>query len=280
MVQVSGKHAFEPTDEVTLCYSFTFHAQTHRPTASLRKYVRPDPLMLSPRLLNATRSRAVVAHGSARNPTSTLSIVESDLEYMVSAPTVPVQDYPTAVSSLGNHVQESHGVPVRSIARSVVDTHDVVVSVLNPLAGAARIRELQAKVDRIQHELHQAHVQTHESERRLLASLEELEGLERAQFGFESTLASPKARALAPAAPRTPARSGRGIRSSLKPPEALREFWFPAAFSSTLTPDTLVPFELFGLPWVLFRDKDGRRGNSPPADQPWPAVQCTQQASW
>jgi chlorophyllide a oxygenase len=34
---------------------------------------------------------------------------------------------------------------------------------------------------------------------------------------------------------------------------ALKEFWFPAEFSSKLTANTMVPFELFDEPWVLFR---------------------------
>jgi chlorophyllide a oxygenase len=34
---------------------------------------------------------------------------------------------------------------------------------------------------------------------------------------------------------------------------ALKEFWYPAEFSSQLVLDTLIPFELFNEPWVLFR---------------------------
>jgi chlorophyllide a oxygenase len=35
--------------------------------------------------------------------------------------------------------------------------------------------------------------------------------------------------------------------------QPLKEFWFPAEFSSQLDSKTLVPFELFDEPWVLFR---------------------------
>lgn len=40
--------------------------------------------------------------------------------------------------------------------------------------------------------------------------------------------------------------------------EALKEFWYPAEFSSKLTKDLMVPFEIFDEPWVLFRDQEGR----------------------
>lgn len=49
------------------------------------------------------------------------------------------------------------------------------------------------------------------------------------------------------------ARPDRGLKSSLEAEPALKEFWYPAEFSSCLTKDTLIPFELFDEPWVLFR---------------------------
>lgn len=49
-----------------------------------------------------------------------------------------------------------------------------------------------------------------------------------------------------------------GLRSSLHLEDGLRHFWYPAEFSASLRPDTLVPFDLFGEPWVLFRDEAGR----------------------
>lgn len=48
------------------------------------------------------------------------------------------------------------------------------------------------------------------------------------------------------------------MQSSLEMEDALRNYWFPAEFSSTLTKDKLIPFELFGEPWVLFRDEKGQ----------------------
>ena len=50
----------------------------------------------------------------------------------------------------------------------------------------------------------------------------------------------------------------RALRSSLVAEEALKEFWYPAEFSSKLTKDMMVPFEIFDEPWVMFRDEEGR----------------------
>ena len=49
----------------------------------------------------------------------------------------------------------------------------------------------------------------------------------------------------------------RGLQSSLEIEEGLKNFWYPAAFASQLQKDTPVSFELFGQPWVLFRNKSG-----------------------
>jgi chlorophyllide a oxygenase len=49
------------------------------------------------------------------------------------------------------------------------------------------------------------------------------------------------------------ARPDRGLRSSLDAEPALKDFWYPAEFSSKLVENMMVPFELFEEPWVLFR---------------------------
>jgi nitrite reductase/ring-hydroxylating ferredoxin subunit len=53
-------------------------------------------------------------------------------------------------------------------------------------------------------------------------------------------------------------RRSRGLSSSMDAEPALKNFWYPCEFSSRLTPDKMVPFELFDEPWVLFRDEAGR----------------------
>eukprot|EP00955_Chlamydomonas_euryale_P027806 293431-Chlamydomonas_euryale.AAC.1 len=38
----------------------------------------------------------------------------------------------------------------------------------------------------------------------------------------------------------------------------LKEFWYPVEFSAKLTEGMMVPFDMFGEPWVLFRDEHGQ----------------------
>ena len=57
---------------------------------------------------------------------------------------------------------------------------------------------------------------------------------------------------------RLPRRSrGESLHSDLDLPDELKDFWFPVAFSSQLKGDEMVTMELFGEPWVLFRDAQG-----------------------
>ena len=67
---------------------------------------------------------------------------------------------------------------------------------------------------------------------------------------------TPSAAARSAPTQRATARS-RGLQSSLEIEEGLKNFWYPATFSCQLQKDTPVPFELFGQPWVLFRNKFG-----------------------
>ena len=50
---------------------------------------------------------------------------------------------------------------------------------------------------------------------------------------------------------------GGALHSDLELPDELKEFWFPVAFSSQLKEDAMVTMELFGEPWVMFRDAQG-----------------------
>ena len=49
----------------------------------------------------------------------------------------------------------------------------------------------------------------------------------------------------------------KALESSLILEDGLRNHWFAVQFSSKLDENTLIPFDLFGEPWVLFRDKNG-----------------------
>lgn len=51
---------------------------------------------------------------------------------------------------------------------------------------------------------------------------------------------------------------GGSLHSDLDLPKELQEFWFPAAFSSQLKEGAMVTMELFGEPWVMFRDAQGQ----------------------
>lgn len=49
----------------------------------------------------------------------------------------------------------------------------------------------------------------------------------------------------------------RQLQSDLDLPEQLQDFWYPVAFSSQMKDGAMVTMELFGQPWVLFRDAQG-----------------------
>uniref|UniRef100_A0A7S3QM46 Rieske domain-containing protein n=1 Tax=Dunaliella tertiolecta TaxID=3047 RepID=A0A7S3QM46_DUNTE len=50
-------------------------------------------------------------------------------------------------------------------------------------------------------------------------------------------------------------KDSRRLRSSLELEDGLRNFWYPTEFAKKLEPGMMVPFDLFGVPWVLFRDE-------------------------
>jgi len=72
------------------------------------------------------------------------------------------------------------------------------------------------------------------------------------------TMATTVARPVAPSLTATGTTKHSKIRSSLKLPENLKEFWYPVVFTKDLKEDTLTPVLLFGTDWVVFRDKDGK----------------------
>jgi hypothetical protein len=49
-----------------------------------------------------------------------------------------------------------------------------------------------------------------------------------------------------------------GLESDVRLSANLKNFWYPIEFSANLREDQLVPLELFDVPWVVFRDKDGK----------------------
>ena len=149
---------------------------------------------------------------------------------------------------------------------------------LNPIAGEAMTRQLEEQIAGMQAELAAAHVQIHRSEGRLRDSVQSLTELEASvrrvaggsapaaagdappappaaeprqrQQQLQQAAAAPQAAAAAaPAAARRggrPRKAGSGVASSLAIPAQLRNHWFPAEFSGSLTEGRMVPFELFG----------------------------------
>ncbi|KAG1671959.1 hypothetical protein FOA52_013331 [Chlamydomonas sp. UWO 241] len=57
---------------------------------------------------------------------------------------------------------------------------------------------------------------------------------------------------------RPAARANKGLKSTMDIEPALKEFWYPTEFSAALKKDVMVPFEMFGEAWVLFRGEDGK----------------------
>ncbi|KAK9821473.1 hypothetical protein WJX81_008409 [Elliptochloris bilobata] len=171
------------------------------------------------------------------------------------------------------YIQDHTGVDLLTPLGGVQDAHAEVVAALNPLAGGRMQRELGDQIAELQADLEQAQTEVSASEQRLATTISSLSALEDAAGSFAvcavaerpAETASAPAPALEPALvqrarvalPDQKARRRRHLRSSLEPPARLREFWFPAAFSGALGAGAVVPFELFGEPWVLFRDAAG-----------------------
>lgn len=167
-------------------------------------------------------------------------------------------------------------------SRSVTALHSSVVETLNPTAREGKsVADVRGELSDLREELRSAHERVHLSEARLrqtqsrLADMEsavraattlgDMRTLERAAGGASDSSSSDSDIG----GVRIDEHGGEGFddqRPAREPLEArstggaLREFWYPVDFSSTLTDDTLVPLELFGEPWVLFRDANGVAG--------------------
>ncbi|CAN1268839.1 Chlorophyllide a oxygenase, chloroplastic [Linum perenne] len=58
-----------------------------------------------------------------------------------------------------------------------------------------------------------------------------------------------------------PPRKNLNVSGPVQPyPSHLKNFWYPVAFSTDLKDDTMIPFDCFEKPWVIFRGKDGQPG--------------------
>ena len=105
-------------------------------------------------------------------------------------------------------------------------------------ATASERAELEEKITMLRGELSNAKEQVHLSEQRAEATRARLSELVQALQKDESAAAAAIAAASAA--------------------KSERDFWFPVAFARDLGDKTMIPFDLFNVPWVLFRGKDGR----------------------
>lgn len=154
-----------------------------------------------------------------------------------------------------------------------------MVEVLNPSARDRKsVETLRNELEALQQDLEKAHEQVHLSEARVSCSIHKLadmEALVNDKLLQDRTLAEGAQTNVLPAVSKkiyshdsaqTNRRKGpsNGSLNVSGPvdvyPETLRNFWYPAAFSADVEADTLVPFDCFEEPWVIFRGKDGRAG--------------------
>lgn len=166
----------------------------------------------------------------------------------------------------------------------IIKTHQDVVQVLNPEIRAEA--EIMHRMQELNKELNVAHTQVHNSEDRLNSTLTELKDLESMLTKITVaavsipvkpalyipkqtpllTTASTTATPVKPPSPQQPISKAQlskkkrvnGLKSTLELEPELRNFWYPVEFSAKLTPDLMVPVELFGEPWVMFRDGEGK----------------------
>lgn len=156
--------------------------------------------------------------------------------------------------------------------------HDKVVEVLNPLARDHKsVETLKGELADLQKGLAKAHEQVHISEARVecaLNKLSEMEVLvndkllqdnipsnrEQDEDYLESSNVSLTITG-SRSEKRKPPRKHLCVSGPIAPYAAnLKNFWYPVAFSADLKDDTMVPFDCFEEPWVIFRGKDGRAG--------------------
>eukprot|EP01018_Ginkgo_biloba_P013459 Gb_35950 [translate_table: standard] len=157
--------------------------------------------------------------------------------------------------------------------------HDKVVEVLNPLARDHKsVETLKGELAELQKDLAKAHEQVHMSEARVACALDKLADMEALvndrllQDKFQSeneqyedylqasdvSLATSGSKR---SEKRKPSRRNLHVSGPVQPYSPnLMNFWYPVAFSTDVKGNTMVPFDCFEEPWVIFRGQDGRPG--------------------
>lgn len=155
--------------------------------------------------------------------------------------------------------------------------HDKVVEALNPMAREWKsVKTLREELAELQSHLAKAHDQVHLSEARVARSLQKLSDMEALVNGKllqepeqakqpsgQSMSCAPAAEAITKTVVAASPRRNQGLVVAGPVQEfspALKNFWYPVAFTDDIKEDTMVPFECFEEPWVLFRGQDRRAG--------------------
>jgi chlorophyllide a oxygenase len=148
-------------------------------------------------------------------------------------------------------------------------------------AGRTSVRELRTQLSALQRQVQEAGEKLAATQARVDGNLQRVEALKREAATLERARAAASAPAAAapaaavataprakPGPPPSAAaavtalaaarRRSRGLCASLDAEPDLKNHWYPCEFSSRLTKDTMVPFDLFDEPWVVFRDEAGR----------------------
>lgn len=131
---------------------------------------------------------------------------------------------------------------------------------------AMSVSEQQSSLDSLRRQTDDASYRLRRTEAEIELNMQRLEEIKATARMLEESLTSGKvpgevSEALA-AKPDTKSKSPKqnnGLSSSLALEPALKNHWFAVQFSSKLEEkDIMVPFELFGEPWVMFRDGEGK----------------------
>lgn len=158
------------------------------------------------------------------------------------------------------YLENYTGFELKKKISSMADVHDALVAALNPIAAEEMQQELEEKIAGMQAELAQAHQAVHVSEERLQRTIMRLQELQNRIVSISGGVrGSSDGRADSATSGSKDAESEKGLLSaSLDLPVGLKQFWYPVEFTSKLVSNTMIPVELFGESWVLFRDEEGR----------------------
>mmetsp|Transcript_32524 Transcript_32524/g.45104 ORF Transcript_32524/g.45104 Transcript_32524/m.45104 type:complete len:531 (-) Transcript_32524:231-1823(-) len=177
---------------------------------------------------------------------------------------------PTAIPSSKLSTKNVNEVKEKDLIHSISRTHGQVVQVLNP--EVRLMTELADEVAELNQDLLDAQSKVDLSEEALNSTLDEMEALQRQldslgvsmepEISSLSTL-SPFIETARPSIPASLSKTSttdrtNGLKSTLHIEPELKYFWYPIEFTAKLNENTLIPLDLFGKSWVLFRDAAGK----------------------